>query len=155
MDCQEHGQITGWGRITKADHPVWEHDLDKGELIIKWETIAPMGVPLSGLGEYNGQEVWFLTHNYDHNSKDKSQIIYVLYQLSESSRQVVEAEHQRFIEEVGYCSDYGAKYQSNYKEGLITTFKRQLKISELEVKVLARINYSQIKNKYPQSVVID
>jgi hypothetical protein len=128
-----------------------------GELIILWvSTYAPNAhndaAPYSGLALFGGRSVLFFMSDAE---KTYAEAQYDLYDMSPESRKLVEDDHKRFQEVVGYTRDYGPERLKTYerKYQAMNFYQHGYDIGQLEVNFLGQADSGQIKNRYPHSPV--
>jgi hypothetical protein len=147
-----------WSTISNTDNT---GDISPGAVLIKWKTHSFNNYPISGLGEYypsgdktaQGTTVFFLAFGLKPDN-DQSTLVYLLYQLSPSSLQQVQEEHQRFYKEVGGINDYGKLFSTDIPSSdKVVSFKHNINIIDLQVTIVGRIKYSQFLNKTPTMII--
>jgi len=126
-----------------------------GMMTILWVSVYTHNVhndsgPYIGLCKYDGRSMLFFAHD---TQAAYSQSVYNIYDLSETARAVVEADHLKYQETVGNSRDYGParRIHSTGDFGGQVMHKCSYDIGKLEVNYLGQLAYDQIENKYPHS----
>lgn len=156
-ECPSALETPNYGKPTAQD--VTRASSLSSMLEIQFELGNCKGIPAGGIGLYEGRKVLFLPF-MKRGQEEYPKVDLLLYQLKEEHLQLVEAEQERFREEVGTVRDYDCQtVHMKIKTEMVNGEKKQIplrfgynyRIQDLDVILLGKLNYSQIKNPFPSS----